>query len=279
MSQPVRAACSSPSGDAGSIAYVSSDMKYCDGSSWKTLTVSNTGISCSGSPGKTTISGTDLRYCNGSTWININSSVTNGSCSGTLGKTSFASGKINWCNGSNWVFAGPDGSCTLPWGGTIGSGSSVTAYSSATPAGTCASVSETRTCTSGSLSGSFTNNSCSNGCTGTPWGNVSHGYSNTAYQYSSGTCSNSETRTCTNGTMSGSYTYTSCDSTGLTVAWLGYEYAYCGYSGCEYSTGFPTCPAWITSSGQYCDTTYDPQICAIPWGGGYVSIYYCDTTL
>ena len=54
-------------------------------------------------------------------------------------------------------------SCALPWGGTIASGNSVTAYQfpSVTSPTTCASVSETRVCTNGSLSGSFTNQSCS----------------------------------------------------------------------------------------------------------------------
>jgi len=58
-----------------------------------------------------------------------------------------------------------DGSCSLPWGGTIADGASVTAYQNPTvisPA-TCSSGgnSETRTCTRGVLSGSYTNQSCS----------------------------------------------------------------------------------------------------------------------
>jgi prepilin-type N-terminal cleavage/methylation domain-containing protein len=51
------------------------------------------------------------------------------------------------------------------------------------------------------------------GCTGTPWGDVVEGYSNTAYLTSSVdyplVCI-SENRTCNAGTMSGSYTNTSC---------------------------------------------------------------------
>ncbi|MBU4142683.1 hypothetical protein KJ590_01635, partial [Patescibacteria group bacterium] len=52
-------------------------------------------------------------------------------------------------------------SCTTPWGTSLASGSSVTAYSaSSVPCGsTCAS--QTRTCTNGSLSGSYTSQSCS----------------------------------------------------------------------------------------------------------------------
>lgn len=55
-------------------------------------------------------------------------------------------------------------SCTLPWGGTLASDASVTAYQSssvASPA-TCISPtnSETRTCTDGTLSGTYTNQAC-----------------------------------------------------------------------------------------------------------------------
>lgn len=57
--------------------------------------------------------------------------------------------------------------CTLPWAGSIASGGSVTAYSSATVPypSTCASVSETRYCTNGALSGGSTNQACSVVCT------------------------------------------------------------------------------------------------------------------
>lgn len=103
--------------------------------------------------------------------------------------------------------------CTLPWGGTIGGGASVTAYSSTSPTGPCSAVSQTRTCVGSTLSGTFLNSACTNGCTGTPWGSVSSGYSNTAYSTSNpaGPCAGaSQTRTCSNGSLSGSYTVTSC---------------------------------------------------------------------
>jgi hypothetical protein len=114
------------------------------------------------------------------------------------------------------------GNCLLPWGGQISAGTSVTAYSSATPAGACSSFSQTRTCTNGTLSGSYTSQSCTNGCTGTPWGSVSTGYSNTAYSSSAppGPCSSyAQTRTCTAGTMSGTYTNTSCTNGCASTAW------------------------------------------------------------
>lgn len=51
--------------------------------------------------------------------------------------------------------------CTLPWGGTIASGASVTAYQAANVAcgGSC--TSQTRTCNNGILSGTYTAQSCS----------------------------------------------------------------------------------------------------------------------
>lgn len=45
--------------------------------------------------------------------------------------------------------------CTLPWGGTTGHGTSVTAYSATSVAcgGNCSTVAQTRTCNDGTLSG------------------------------------------------------------------------------------------------------------------------------
>ena len=90
----------------------------------------------------------------------------------------------------------------------MASGTSNTAYLSATPAGAC--TSETRTCTAGTLSGSYTATGCTAGCTGTPWGSVATGYSNTAYVAATADVCTSQTRTCTAGTLSGTYTATSC---------------------------------------------------------------------
>ncbi len=65
-----------------------------------------------------------------------------------------------------------------------------------------------------SADGTFT--TLANSCTGTPWGTMLSGTSNTGYLTSSvtypSTCT-SEIRTCTNGTLSGSYTNTSCSVT------------------------------------------------------------------
>lgn len=56
---------------------------------------------------------------------------------------------------------GSAASCSLPWGGTIAHGQSVTAYSSSQVACGQSCASEARSCNNGSLSGSYSNASCS----------------------------------------------------------------------------------------------------------------------
>tara|TARA_Y100000780_G_scaffold211112_1_gene209807 strand:+ start:12137 stop:14497 length:2361 start_codon:yes stop_codon:yes gene_type:complete len=129
------------------------------------------------------------------------------SCSGTT-----LSGSYNYSSCSVSACAG----CSLPWGGSIGNGASVTAYQNSSVACGSSCNSQTRTCTNGSLSGSYANSGCSVGACGCnlPWGgSITNGQSRTAYASSSvgcgGSCS-SQTRTCTNGSLSGSYNYGSC---------------------------------------------------------------------
>lgn len=52
-------------------------------------------------------------------------------------------------------------SCALPWGGSIASGQSVTAYQSATVVSPATCQPQTRTCTNGTLSGTYTSQTCS----------------------------------------------------------------------------------------------------------------------
>ncbi|MFP5518725.1 MAG: glycine-rich domain-containing protein [Bdellovibrionia bacterium] len=98
--------------------------------------------------------------------------------------------------------------------GDLRSGEGGTAYSTQTPAGTCASVSQTRTCNNGVLSGSFAQTTCFNACNSGSFVNIPHGTSVNAYSVSaiySGTCDPyKEVRTCTNGTLSGSYANATC---------------------------------------------------------------------
>ncbi len=110
--------------------------------------------------------------------------------------------------------------CTLPWGGSLSSGGSTTAYSSTTPAANCSTVSETRTCTGSTLSGSFTNQSCTNGCVAQTanWSScsgsvsaLSHG-ANTTVTNTNGGYTGSVTVTCNMGTLGQSGA--SCNSSG-----------------------------------------------------------------
>ena len=111
-------------------------------------------------------------------------------------------------------------------GTTVTHGSSLTAYQASTVAYGSSCVSQTRTCSDGTLSGSYTYASCTvdspancslNGTT------VNHGATVTAYSTETAPsgqfCSSlSESRACSNGTLSGSssYTYASCSCTAQT---------------------------------------------------------------
>lgn len=104
--------------------------------------------------------------------------------------------------------------CTLPWGGSISDGQSVTAYQSSSVSCGSSCLSETRTCSGTTLSGSYQYETCSVGacssCT-LDGVTVSHGSSRTFYE-SSRSCGTScssidQSRTCNNGTLSGSSSY------------------------------------------------------------------------
>ncbi len=126
----------------------------------------------------------------------------NGSLSGSYGNSSCSVGACG---------------CSLPWGGSISNGQSVTAYQTSSVSCGSSCNSQTRTCTNGSLSGSYGNSSCSVGSCAScslPWGgSINHGQNVTAYQNSSVPCGSSctsQTRSCNNGSLSGSYSNSSC---------------------------------------------------------------------
>ncbi len=108
--------------------------------------------------------------------------------------------------------------CTLPWGGTISNGQSVTAYSAAAgPVGqSCSTIAQARTCTNGTLSGSYTQQSCTPRACTLPWGGtIASGASVTAYSAANapvGQACNTvaETRSCSLGVLSGTYAQQSC---------------------------------------------------------------------
>ena len=180
--------------------------------------------------------------------------------------------------------------CCLPWGGSINSGSSTTAYQSAsvTCGNTC--TSQTRTCSGTTLSGSYTNASCSvGGCSSCtrPWGGtVAHGSSITAYQTASVPCGNTcngQTRTCNNGSLSGTYTNQSCSVGGCTASCTldGQTVAH-GASWTFYTSLSVPCGSTCSGQSRTCsngvlsgNSSYNRKSCSVsacascsrPWGG------------
>lgn len=178
--------------------------------------------------------------------------------------------------------------CTTPWGTTIASGSSVTAYQTANVpfGGTCSS--QSRHCNSGALSGTYSYQNCTvtpaANCN-RPWGGtISHGSSLTAYQTANvpyGSSCASQTRTCNNGTLSGNYTHQNCTvaaAENCSAPWGGtimhgisvtaYQHSSRPYgSSCVPQTR--TCNNG-TLSGSYIHqncTVASPANCSLPWGG------------
>jgi hypothetical protein len=163
---------------------------------------------------------------------------TNGTMSGSFANAS--------CN---------EGCTTTPWG-AMSNGASNTAYSSTTPASTCAAAAQTRTCTAGVLSGSYSATTCSDACTSTPWGVLTHGSSRTGYSttaaYRPNYCSYyAQTRSCSNGTLSGSASY---NQTGCT------DYCHPSYTGyCTYTvSGWMTQNSELMYAGQWCNQSGAP---------------------
>lgn len=132
---------------------------------------------------------------------------TNGTLSGSFSATS--------CMPGSGV-----SSCSFD-GQTMQNGASVTAYQAGQVLAGQLCVSETRTCTGGTLEGTYLFAACSvqqsgappASCTA-PWGaSVAHGESVTAHASASvpqGQQCASHTRTCSNGTLSGSYLHQNC---------------------------------------------------------------------
>lgn len=121
--------------------------------------------------------------------------------------------------------------CTLPWGGTIASGQSVTAYQTSSVACGSSCNSQTRTCSGTTLSGSYTNQNCSvgacAGCTAPNGASMTHGscikkYSRSTTDRCGGYCETcnmiSMNFCCNNGTVSNTaqwsyYNSTTCSET------------------------------------------------------------------
>jgi len=111
--------------------------------------------------------------------------------------------------------------CTAPWGAIVLDTTAVTAYQAASVTAPASCVSESRTCSSGTLSGTYQFANCSviaaGSCT-TPWGAIVPDMGTvTAYLEETPTSAcTSQTRTCSAGTLDGSYSYESCTVTPVT---------------------------------------------------------------
>lgn len=206
----------------------------------------------------------ETRYCTNGT---LSGSYTNSSC----------------------TVQGP-ASCGLPWGGSIASGQSVTAYAASSVAYGSSCTSQTRSCSNGSLSGSYQYSSCSVQAAAScslPWGgSISNGQSVTAYASTSvayGSSCSSQSRTCSNGTLSGSYQYNSCSVQspascslpwGGSIAHGGSATAYAASTvpyGSSCTSQTRTCNnGSLSGSYSYSSCSVQPApsaSCNLPWGG------------
>jgi hypothetical protein len=231
------------------------------------------------------------------------------------GVSSFSGTDTDSCSGTDICSAGSGcgapSSCSLPWGGILSHGSSVTAYSaSSVPFGNvCSSISQTRSCNNGVLSGSSSYDSANclvdgaSSCSlplSLGGGSLSHGSSVTAYSSPNvpfgDVCSDiDQTRSCSNGVLSGSYTNENCFvGAALAGCSLGGETISHGSGFSFFSDPSPSFPTQCSDVDQYrvCDdgvlsgsNSYDSSSCTDPVGpnvdcvGSWVDdgAPYCDT--
>ncbi len=137
-------------------------------------------------------------------------------------------------------------SCALPWGDSLASGASVTAYQQESVAYGSLCSSSQRTCTNGVLSGSGAYKNCEvqapKTCS-TPWGaTVAHNASVQAYAAAEASTCTPESRVCNNGTLSGTGTFQSCTQT-VNVKDFG------GYRAWSDGTTASSCLAYLTGAG------------------------------
>ena len=105
------AACTSPTGEAGQIQWISasSAVKYCNGTSWVTLYDSVTATACS-TVGSISFTSGEIMYCNGTYWVKSAPATNHGACvAGDSGKFYYdTTGGYYWfCTGSYWRRMGP----------------------------------------------------------------------------------------------------------------------------------------------------------------------------
>lgn len=193
------ASCTSPWGStlaSGSsvTAYANSSVPYGSSCAGESRSCANGSLSGSYTYQSCTVqtpaacSGGPLSWgggCTGS--VATTPSGSNATASNTA--TGFTGNISGSCSNGSWTITSQTcaaTTCSLPWGGTISNGQSVTAYQAGSAAynspQTCTSVAtQTRTCSNGTLSGSYQFGSCKNDCSNwivTPF----NGEAKTCYQ-------------------------------------------------------------------------------------------------
>ncbi len=159
---------------------------------------------------------------------------------------------------------------------TVADGSYVIAYQSSSVASEQTCVSQTRTCTNGTLSGSYTASSCTvaspASCSFNGQG-ITSGASVTAYQATSvaaGQSCTSQSRTCTNGVLSGTYTNASCTVGNVVPATCTWNNAtvsngasVTAYQSSSVSFGQACTPQTRTCANGTLSGTYNAAVCTV----------------
>jgi DNA-binding beta-propeller fold protein YncE len=189
-------------------------------------------------------------------------------------------------------------SCTLPWGGTLGSGNTVAAYSQASDPTSCAADTNTLSCTNGTLS-------CSVGGTGgvaancgysacspstlaacvLPWGGaIFTGDHTTSYATATvpfGSTCTADTDTCTNGVLSNGDLYGACSvlaAGNCTLPWGGSIASGTGANSYSEASDPVACPAPVfrTCTNGVLSAGGNYENCSVAVGGGGSAILVAD---
>lgn len=101
------AACAAPSAYAGQFRSIAPDYKYCDGSTWQSMTVAITSTTCT-TAGRLELSGPTLQFCNGSNWVSSVGIPLTTCAAASVGRVEWDSAALilKYCDGTNWLLAG-----------------------------------------------------------------------------------------------------------------------------------------------------------------------------
>lgn len=125
-------ACSSPAGVAGEVEWLTatSEVAYCDNTSWNSLNVNTTATACS-TTGELKYISPSMYYCNGSVLVNTDKGSIGTTCTAAeLGSFTYDTtiSKMKWCDGSNWHFMGTVPDAAVAFVSNTGSATDATSY-------------------------------------------------------------------------------------------------------------------------------------------------------